>query len=46
MRSDTYAAQTRALVAARQTWFGLSQICLTSHANRLTIGGGVRPSKN
>ena len=29
-----------------QTWFGLSQICLTSHADRLTIGGGVRPSKN
>ena len=27
-------------------WIGLSQICLTSRANRLTIGGGVRPSKN
>ena len=25
-----------------QTWFGLSQICLTSHADRLTIGGGAR----
>jgi hypothetical protein len=25
-----------------QTLLGLSQICLTSHANRLTIGGGVK----
>jgi hypothetical protein len=27
-----------------KTWLGLSQICLTSHANRLRIGGGVSMS--
>jgi hypothetical protein len=39
---DSDRVSQRLSTARGPGWFGLSQNCLTSHADRLTIGGDVK----